>query len=88
MEVLIPAWPHDTTPQLADSTVHDLRGVKVAFVDDNFDCDFSDEVERLLAADYGADVVRFLKPLGSAPSPKELIEEAANCDLAIVGIAL
>lgn len=88
MEILIPAWPHDLTPQLAGSTVRDLRGVRVAFVDDNFDCDFSDEVERLLAADYGAEVVRFLKPLGSAPSPRELIEQAANCDLAIVGIAL
>jgi hypothetical protein len=60
----------------------------MAFVDDNLDTDFTEEVEAGLARDYQALIRRLVKPLGTAPSPQALLEEAATCQVALVGVAL
>lgn len=88
MEIMIPVWPDDGKTQIAKSDLKMLAGTTVALVDDNFDYSFSDELERILRDEYGALVKRLLKPLASAPSPSALIDEAAQCRVAIVGIAL
>ena len=88
MEIMFPVWPDSQDIEIAKSEIRVLKGTSIALVDDNFDAEFTDEVERMLREDYGADVRRFPKPWGSHPSPKELIEQAAQCQLAIVGIAL
>lgn len=88
MEIMIPVRLPRREAQIAQSDLKVLAGTSVALVDDNFDGEYTDEVERVLREEYGADVKRFLKPWGSAPSPKELIEQAALCRVAIVGIAL
>lgn len=88
MEVMIPVWPQASGTTAASSNLASLKGSTVAFVDDNYDEEFAEEVELNLRETYGALVKRLLKPTGSAPSPKSLIEEAAQCRVAIVGIAL
>ena len=88
MEILIPIWQEDQETRIAKIEVKSLAGASVALVDDNFDAIFTDEVERVLSEEHGANVKRFLKPLGSAPSPKDMIEQAAQCQLAVVGIGL
>lgn len=88
MEILIPIWQEDQETRIATSRVKALAGASVALVDDNFDAIFTDEVERILSEEHGANVRRFLKPLGSAPAPNEMIEQAAQCQLAVVGIGL
>ncbi|MGE4240470.1 MAG: hypothetical protein AB7E83_08425 [Ramlibacter sp.] len=88
MEILIPAYTEREEKHQADSKLASLQGATVAFVDDNYDASFADELEEELKRTFGALVKRFVKPWGSAPSPKELIEEAARCQVAIVGIAM
>ncbi|MES2999569.1 MAG: hypothetical protein V4787_02680 [Pseudomonadota bacterium] len=88
MEIMIPVWQESTETQLAASDLQGLKGVSVALVDDNYDAEFTDEVANVLEQTYGALVKRLVKPWGSAPSPKTLIEEAAQCRVAVVGIAL
>ena len=88
MEIMIPAPRAALAQDVVASTLKSLKGISVALVDDNFDMDFTDEVEKVLRAEYGADVKRLLKPWASHPSPAELIEEAAKSQVAIVGIAL
>ena len=88
MEIMIPVWPESVTNQLASSDLEALRGVEVALVDDNLDPDYTGEVEKELVETYGAVVKKFIKPLGTAPSPKSLIEEAANCHVAVIGMAM
>lgn len=88
MEIMIPVWAHTPTPQIARKELDDLRGAKVALVDDNFDEPFTTHLEKLLTDRYGAIVNRLIKPLGSAPSPVSLIDQAARSQVAIVGIAL
>jgi hypothetical protein len=88
IEIMIPVWREKVESQLANSTLQTLEGVTVALVDDDYDFEYTNEVEKVLGEEYGAIVKRFLKPYGSAPSPKSLIDEAAKCDVAIVGIAL
>lgn len=88
MEILIPAPRAALAHEMVASTLKTLKGISVALVDDNFDMDFTEEVEKVLREEYGAEVKRLLKPWASHPSPKELIDEAAQCSVAIVGIAL
>ncbi|HXX83938.1 MAG TPA: hypothetical protein VEN29_08120 [Casimicrobiaceae bacterium] len=88
MEIMIPVWPESVTDELARSDLEALRGVEVALVDDNLDPDYTNEVEKELVETYGAIVKKFIKPLGTAPSPKSLIEEAANCHVAVIGMAM
>ena len=88
MEILIPVYEERDEKHLADNKLASLKGVTVAFVDDNYDAEFTDELEAELQRTYGALVKRLVKPWGSAPSPATLIEEAARCQVAIVGIAL
>jgi hypothetical protein len=88
LEIMIPAPRVAAAPEMTASTLKSLKGVSVALVDDNFDMDFTEEVEKLLRDEYGAEVTRLLKPWASHPSPKELIEQAAQCQVAVVGIAL
>ena len=90
MDIMIPVWPEDTTEQLAKSDLGMPVAVppEVALVDDNLDPDYTDEVEKQLIEAHGAIVRKFIKPLGTAPSPKSLIEEAAKCRVAVVGMAM
>jgi hypothetical protein len=88
MEILIPVYAEREEKSLAPTRLSSLKGARVALVDDNYDSEFTEELEAELVRTYGALVKRLVKPWGSAPSPKELIDEAASCDAAIVGIAL
>lgn len=88
MEIMIPVWEQTSAPQLAPSDLQLLKDTEVALVDDNLDVAFTDQVELKLREAYGAVVKRLIKPLGSAPSPKSLLGEAAKCRVAIVGIGL
>lgn len=88
MEIMIPVWMQPEQAQAAPKALAALRGAKVALVDDNFDEPFTTHLERLLRDEHGAIVDRLVKPLGSAPSPRSLIERAAQSQVAIVGIAL
>jgi hypothetical protein len=88
MELMIPVWNHAPAPQIAMKKLQDLRGAQVALVDDNYDEPFTTRLEQLLTERFGAIVNRLVKPLGSAPSPKSLIDKAAQAQVAIVGIAL
>ncbi len=88
MDIMIPVWQKISAPQIAAKDLQGLKGSKVAIIDDNFDVPFTSHLEKLLREVHGALVERFVKPLGTAPSPKSLIEAAAKSRVAIVGIGL
>jgi hypothetical protein len=89
MEIMIPVWEQsEAAAQTAGSRLSGVRDSRIALVDDNFDTPFTDQLEKVLRANYGAIVDRLVKPLGSATSPKTLLEQAAKADAAIVGIGL
>jgi hypothetical protein len=88
MEIMIPVYQEREEKNLALSKLESLKGATVALVDDNYDAEFTDELEAELARTYGALVKKLVKPWGSAPSPESLIAQAAECDVAVVGIAL
>lgn len=88
MEIMLPVWPESTGKTTARARLADIRGAQVALVDDNYDMPFTGHLEKLLRESYGAVVNLFTKPLGSAPSPKALIELAAKSQVAVVGIGL
>ena len=88
MEVMIPVWPDQAGEELARTDLLSLRDVEVALVDDNLDPAYTDEVEKQLTKGYGAVVRKFIKPLGTAPSPKSLIEAASKYRVAIIGMAM
>jgi hypothetical protein len=88
MEIMIPVWREATRAVEGGAGLDTLAGARVAFVDDNLDTDFTEEVEAGLARDYQALIRRLVKPLGTAPSPQALLEEAATCQVALVGVAL
>jgi hypothetical protein len=90
MEILSPVWP-SSVPLRARRTARPthLEGTSVALVDDRLDEAFTLYLEELLAKRFGAKVLRFPKPFGTAPSPPELIDDAASHgQAAIVGIGL
>ena len=88
MELLSPVWPAATTPRPAKKRPVALAGVRIALVDDNLDIPFTTHLEMLLTERTGAKVRRLVKPSGTAPSPAALIDDAAGCDVAVVGIGL
>jgi hypothetical protein len=88
MEILSPVWPATPAARPAKQRPRGLAGASVALVDDNLDVPFTTHLEALLTQRYGATVRRLVKPSGTAPSPKALIEDAAASDVAIVGIGL
>jgi hypothetical protein len=88
MEIMLPVWTALPRSQVAASKLGSLQGATVALVDDNYDEDFTAELEVQLREQFKAIVKRFAKPSGSHPSPSSLIEEAALCDVAVVGIGM
>jgi hypothetical protein len=88
MEILVPVWPAQSAGRPAKRRPQGLGGATVALVDDNLDIPFTTHLGDLLADRYGAKVRRLVKPSGTAPSPRELIDEAAGADVAVVGIGL
>ena len=88
MEILIPVPAEREEKRVATTKPASLAGTTVALVDDFYDAIFTEALEAELAGTYGARVRRLVKPWGSAPSPQALIDEAATCQVAVVGIAL
>jgi hypothetical protein len=88
MEIMIPVWPERAEAQAAASDLDRIAGVSIAFVDDYLDPDFTDELEKRLAEEAGALVKHLVKPVGNAAAPKTMIEEAAQCRVAVVGLAM
>lgn len=88
MEILVPVPVERDEQRVATTRPKSLAGATVALVDDFYDAIFTEALEAELAATYGAVVRRLVKPWGSAPSPRTLIDEAATCQVAVVGIAL
>ena len=88
MEILSPVWPAPSAARPAKRRPRGLAGASIALVDDNLDIPFTTHLEALLGERYGARVARLVKPSGTAPSPRTLIDEAAASDVAIVGIGL
>ena len=89
MEILSPVWPAPRAAPARNRRPRGLQGAMVALVDDNLDIPFTTRLEELLATRFGVRVRRLVKPSGTAPSPKALIEDAAaSADAAVVGIGL
>ncbi len=89
MEILSPVWPSASAARPPKSRPRALEGATIALVDDNLDAAFTIHLEALLGRHYGAKVKRLVKPSGTAPSPRELIDEAAtDTAAAVVGIGL
>ena len=88
MEILSPVWPSAVEGSAAKRRLRGLAGATVAIVDDNLDIPFTTRLETLLVERAGATVKRLVKPSGTAPSPPALIDEAAQADVAVVGIGL
>lgn len=89
IEFMSPVWPPESASRPAKTLPRGLAGVAVALVDDNLDVPFTTHLEALLAERHGAKVRRFVKPSGTAPSPPDLIDEAAaQHAVAVVGIGL
>jgi hypothetical protein len=88
MEILVPVWPAAPSARAATQRLREVRGARIALVDDNLDIPFTTHLEWLLGDRHGVKVERLVKPSGTAPSPRELIDGAATADAAIVGIGL
>ena len=88
MEILVPVWPAVASARTAKQRLRDVRGARIALVDDNLDIPFTTHLEWLLSERHGAKVERLVKPSGTAPSPRDLIDGAAAAHAAIVGIGL
>jgi hypothetical protein len=88
MEILVPVWPVVESVRPRKTRPGELRGARIALVDDNLDIPFTTHLESLLGDRHGAKVERLVKPSGTAPSPLDLIDLAAGAHAAIVGIGL
>lgn len=88
IEFLSPVWPDRADARPPKKRPATLEGVSIALVDDNLDIPFTTHLETLMATRYGAKVRRLVKPSGTAPSPAALIADAAEADVAVVGIGL
>jgi hypothetical protein len=88
MEILVPVWPATASARPAKQRLREVRGARIALVDDNLDIPFTTRLEALLTEQHGAKVARLVKPSGTAPSPADLVHDAATAQAAIVGIGL
>jgi hypothetical protein len=88
MQILVPVWPAGEGARPGKTRLRELRGARIALVDDNLDIPFTTHLELLLGDRHGAKVERLVKPSGTAPSPRDLIDGAAGAHAAIVGIGL
>ena len=88
MEILEPVWPAADAARPPKTRPRSLAGARLALVDDNLDIPFTTHLEALLGERHGAKVERLVKPSGTAPSPRGLIDEVAGAQAAIVGIGL
>ncbi len=88
MELMIPVWAQSAAVQIDNNRLIDLSNSRIALLDDNLDEPFTSHLVKLLSKIHGALVERLVKPLGTAASPKTLIEQAAKAEGAIVGIGL
>lgn len=88
MEILLPVWPEQAQVDHATTLIACIRGAELAFIDDYLDAELADEVENQLSTVHGAHVKRFIKKSGNTPSPKPVIEEAAQFAAAVVGVAM
>lgn len=88
MEIMLPVWPERALVTNATLGIDAVRGLDLAFVDDYLDPEMADEVEKQLTTLHGAKVKRFIKQSGNTPSPKGVIDEAAQFTAAVVGIAM
>lgn len=88
MDILVPVWPAGSSDRPAKQRLRELHGARIALVDDNLDIPFTTRLEALLTERHGAKVERLVKPSGTAPSPRDLIDGAATAQAAIVGIGL
>ena len=88
MEILVPVWPAAPSARSVTQRLREVRGARIALVDDNLDIPFTTHLEWMLAERHSVQVERLVKPSGTAPSPRELIDAAATAHAAIVGIGL
>jgi hypothetical protein len=88
MEILVPVWPAGAPHRPPKQRLRDVHGATIALVDDNLDIPFTTHLATLLGERHGAKIARLVKPSGTAPSPPDLIDEAATAQAAIVGIGL
>jgi hypothetical protein len=88
MEILSPVWPPAADGVAAKRRPTTVRGATVALLDDNLDPAFTKRLAALLSEGAGATVRHLVKPSGTAPAPTTLLDTAAGCDLAVVGIGL
>jgi hypothetical protein len=89
VEILSPVWPEHGGGESAPARPRALAGATIVLVDDNLDIPFTTHLEALLGREHGAVVRRLVKPSGTAPSPRALIDEAAAAaSAAVVGIGL
>jgi hypothetical protein len=88
VEIMIPVWATPDAPEVATERPASLKDCQVAIIDDNYDPPFTMRLETLLREVHGAVVERFVKPLGSSPSPRSLIDSAAKYKVAVVGIGM
>jgi hypothetical protein len=89
VEILSPVWPEHGGGGATAARPRALAGATIALVDDNLDIPFTTHLEMLLGREHGAAVRRLVKPSGTAPSPRALIDEAAAAaSAAVVGIGL
>lgn len=64
-----------------------LDGLRVGIIDDGYGDDFYLETLRTMFVErYSSSVTKFDKPRLTAPSPPDLLEEAARSDAVVVGI--
>lgn len=88
MDIMIPVWETSVGTVGGGGQLAAIRGATIALIDDNYDEAFTGELERQLREQYGVLVERFVKPNGSHPSPKAMLDQAARCQAAIVGIGM
>ena len=88
MEILVPVWPAAESARPRKQRLRELRGARIALVDDNLDIPFTTRLAALLGERHGAKVERLVKPSGTAPSPSDLVDTAAGAHAAVVGIGL
>lgn len=82
-----PTFGHSLDPARVDPT--SSATWRIGLVDDGLDPPFTDELLRLLNERSNGSVRLFKKPSGTAPSPKQLIEDlVGSTNSGVVGVGL